>query len=71
MMKSIEIQKKNRWHLAGLDEAISWCRACNERGGITCRLHPPLGEFAEDQGGQQRRLSENMRMPSLPSTAIT
>ncbi|GAB7015043.1 proline dehydrogenase family protein [Methanogenium cariaci] len=56
MMKSIEIQKKNRWHLAGLDEAISWCRACNERG-ITCRLHP-LGEFAEDQGAAETAVRE-------------
>ncbi|KAF1075933.1 hypothetical protein MKMG_01622 [Methanogenium sp. MK-MG] len=45
-MKSVEIQK-NRWHLAGLDEAVSWCRACNVRG-IACMLHP-LGEFAEDR----------------------
>lgn len=36
-----------RWHLAGLKEAISWCRVCNERG-ISGIMHP-LGEFAEDQ----------------------
>lgn len=36
-----------RWHLTGLDKAISWCRVCNERG-IAGILHP-LGEFAEDQ----------------------
>ncbi|WFN33978.1 proline dehydrogenase family protein [Methanogenium sp. S4BF] len=36
-----------RWHSAGLGEAISWCRACNERG-IPCIMHP-LGEYAEDR----------------------
>ena len=46
MMKSVH-HTKNRWHLPGLDEAVSWCRACNERG-IACNMHP-RGEFVEDQ----------------------
>ena len=46
MMKSLQTPK-NRWHLADLDEAASWCRACNDRN-IPCTLHP-LGEFAENE----------------------
>jgi proline dehydrogenase len=45
MMRSL-LQTKNRWHLAGLDEAVSYSKACNERG-IACILHP-LAEFTED-----------------------
>ena len=46
MMKTIQ-KSKGGWHLAGLGEAISSCRAYNERG-IPCIMHP-MGEYAEDR----------------------
>ncbi len=55
MMRSIQ-QTKNRWHLPGLDEAVSWSKANNERG-ISCILHP-LGEFTEDQRSAEEAACE-------------
>lgn len=46
MMETTQ-RSKGKWHLAGLGEAISWCRACNERG-IPCIMHP-MGEYAKDR----------------------
>ena len=45
MMKTLQ-KTKTRWHLAGLGEAISSCRTCNERG-IPGIMHP-MGEYAEN-----------------------
>lgn len=50
MMRSFQ-HTNDRWHFPGLEEAVAWCKACNERG-ITGIMHP-LGEFVEDQEGAE------------------